>query len=52
MEDVVTQVSDNSWNGCHVMGPKLPLKLKEIWGIRIRLQMANLVRDLALFDLG
>ena len=30
----------------------MPLKLKEIWGIRIRLQMANLVRDLALFDLG
>lgn len=40
------------WTGRHVIGPKLPLKLKEIWGIRIRLQMAQLVRDLALFDLG
>jgi hypothetical protein len=33
-------------------GPKLPLKLKEIWCVRIRLQMANRVRDLAVFDLG
>jgi integrase len=40
------------WNGYHVIGPKLPLKLKEIWSVRIRLQMANKVRDLALFDLG
>jgi integrase len=41
-----------NWNGYHVIGPKLPLKLKEIWGVRIRLQMARRVRDLALFDLG
>jgi hypothetical protein len=40
------------WSGYHVIGPKLPLKLKEIWSVRIRLQMANKVRDLALFDLG
>lgn len=40
------------WSGYHAIGPKLPLKLKEIWSVRIRLQMANKVRDLALFDLG
>ncbi len=34
------------------MGQKLPLKLKEIWAIRIRLEMARDRRDLALFDLA
>jgi hypothetical protein len=38
--------------GYHVIGPKLPLKLKQIWSVRIRLQMAERVRDLALFGLG
>jgi hypothetical protein len=40
------------WSGYHVIGPKLPLKLKEIWSVRIRLQMAGRVRDLAWFDLA
>ena len=40
------------WSTHHIIGPKLPLKPKEIWGIRIRLQLANQIRDLALFDLG
>jgi integrase len=29
-----------------------PLKLKEVWAIRIRLQIANRTRDLALFNLA
>ena len=33
-------------------GPKPPLKPKQVWAIRIRLQMAKRVRDLALFDLA
>jgi hypothetical protein len=33
-------------------GQKAPFKLKEIWAIRIRLQLFRRVRDLALFDLG
>jgi hypothetical protein len=45
-------VLNTGWSGYHVIGPKLPLKLKEIWAVRIRLQMANRVRDLVLFDLG
>ena len=40
------------WQDRRVLGPKLPLKLKEIWGIRIRLQLAGDIRGLALFDLG
>ncbi len=32
--------------------PEGPFKLREIWAIRIRLQMQGRVRELALFDLG
>jgi hypothetical protein len=46
------QPVNTGWSSYHLIGPKLPLKLKEIWAVRIRLQMANKVRDLALFDLG
>ena len=42
----------DAWHDRRVLGPKLPLKLKEIWGIRIRLQLAGDIRGLALFDLG
>jgi len=40
------------WNKGKLTGQKPPLKLKEIWAIRIRLQMSNEVRDLALFNLA
>ena len=40
------------WNKGRLVGPKPPLKLKEIWAIRIRLQLARRIRDLALFNLG
>ena len=33
-------------------GAKLALKPFHVWGIRVRLQVANRVRDLALFDLA
>jgi integrase len=46
------QAANMGWSGYHLIGPKLPLKLKEIWAVRIRLQLANRVRDLALFDLA
>jgi len=42
---------DTLWNKGKLVGQKLPLKLQEIWAIRIRLQLANKVRDLALFNL-
>ena len=35
-----------------LIGQKPPLKLKEVWGIRIRLQLAGKLRDLALFNLA
>jgi hypothetical protein len=35
-----------------LVGQKAPLRLKEIWAIRIRLQLAERVRELALFNLA
>ena len=40
------------WNKGKLIGQKLPLKLQEIWAIRIRLQLSNRIRDLALFNLA
>ena len=40
------------WNKARLIGPKPPFKLREIWAIRIRLQLAKRVRDLALFNLA
>jgi integrase len=40
------------WNRGKLIGPKPPLKAKEIWSIRVRLQVAHCIRDLALFDLA
>jgi len=40
------------WNKGKLVGQKAPLKPKEVWAIRARLQMENRVRELALFDLG
>lgn len=40
------------WNKDRIIGPKSPLKLREIWAIRIRLQHARHTRDLALFNLA
>ena len=40
------------WNKGKLVGQKTPLKLKQVWAIRIRLQIADNVRDLALFNLA
>lgn len=40
------------WNKGKIVGQKAPLKLKEVWAVRIRLQLAERTRDLALFNLG
>ena len=40
------------WNKDKLVGQKPPLKLQEVWTIRIRLQIANRIRDLALFNLA
>jgi integrase len=40
------------WNKDKLVGQKKPLKLREIWAIRIRLEIANNLRELALFNLA
>jgi integrase len=40
------------WNKGRLIGQKRPLKPKEVWAIRVRLQLENCRRDLALFNLA
>ena len=40
------------WNTGKLVGQKAPFKLKDIWTLRVRLQMEGRVRELALFNLG
>ena len=51
MDGVVIRTS-NPWNKGKLVGQKAPFKLKEIWAIRVRLQIYARTRELALFDLG
>jgi hypothetical protein len=54
MNQIVTTNADHHipWNKGKFIGQKSPLKLKEIWAIRIRRQLANRTRELALFNLA
>jgi integrase len=52
MESSHTAQRHAAWNKGKLVGQKTPFKLKEIWAIRIRLQMQERLRELALFDLG
>ena len=40
------------WNKSRLIGQKRPLKPKEVWAIRVRLQLEERRRDLALFNLA
>ena len=52
--DVITHTAHGQvpWNKGPLTGQKPPLKLKEIWAIRTRLQLDRRIRDLALFNLA
>ena len=41
-----------AWNKGKLVGPKAPLKPKDIWAIRIHLQNEHAVRGLAMFNLA
>src|SRR6266480_2996613 len=51
--DTATKAREHAtpWNKGKLLGQKPPLKLKEIWAIRIRLQLDHRTRELALFNL-
>ena len=48
----ITAARAMPWNKGKLLGGKPPLKLKEIWAIRIRLQLDHRTRELALFNLA
>jgi integrase len=52
MEAVIANKRREPWNKGKLVGQKAPFKAKEIWAIRVRLQMDDRARDLALFNLG
>ena len=52
MESTTADTVREPWNKGKLVGQRAPFKLKEIWAIRIRLQIARRCRDLALFNLA
>jgi hypothetical protein len=48
----ITASVRSPWNKGKLVGQKAPLKLREIWAIRVRLQLAERRRELALFNLA
>ena len=52
MDTTASVVRRGPWNKGKLVGQKTPLKVKDIWAIRVRLQIQARTRDLALFDLG
>jgi len=51
MHTTGTAVRRAPWNKGKLVGQKTPLKVKDIWAIRVRLQLQGRTRELALFDL-
>ena len=52
MDEIGIRVVRRPWNKGKLVGQKAPFKLREIWAIRVRLQIYGRTRELALFDLG
>lgn len=42
--------SKRAWNNGRIVGQKRALLPKHVWAIRVRLELANAIRDLALFN--
>ncbi|MEK9672014.1 MAG: tyrosine-type recombinase/integrase [Rhodospirillaceae bacterium] len=47
-----TRLNHEPWNKGRLIGQKPPLKRKDVWAIRTRLQIGQKSRDLALFNLA
>ena len=48
----MNKLTASPWNKGKIIGQRKPLKVSHIWGIRIRLELEDNVRDLALFNLA
>ena len=51
-QSISTAPRHEPWNKGKLVGQKAPLKLKHIWAIRVRLELADRTRELALFNLA
>ena len=49
---IITTTHKRPWNKGKLIGQKTPLTPQQVWAIRVRLQLANHKRDLALFNLA
>ena len=49
---IIATRSRQPWDRGKLVGQKPPLRLRDIWSIRVRLQIAVRTRDLVLFDLA
>jgi Phage integrase family len=52
MEQLIHTAARIPWNKGKLVGQKAPLKFKDIWAIRVRLQICHRTRELALFNLA
>ena len=56
MQIPITDDRENShlspWNKGKVIGSKSPLRTKNVWSIRTKLQVERRIRDLAMFNLA
>lgn len=52
MEAVGNATHHEPWNKGKIVGQKAPFKPKDIWALRVRLQMQGRTRELALLNLG
>jgi hypothetical protein len=51
-ETKTNNASRIAWNKGRLVGQKRPLRPREVWAIRVRLQMKRRKRDLAMFNLA
>jgi hypothetical protein len=56
MQIPITDGRENShrspWNKGKLIGSKPPLRTKDVWSVRTKLQVERRIRDLAMFDLA
>jgi hypothetical protein len=48
----IVRAKTPAWKKGRIIGQKRPLQLKHVWAIRVRLEIAENMRDLALFNMA
>ena len=51
-QSIRTASKREPWNKGKLVGQKAPLRLKDIWAIRVRLRLGERIRELAMFNLA